>query len=161
MTAIFIKGWVGFALWLLIAGSFVAVEAFTPSFFLIWFAGGALIASILALFGIGEFIQVIVFLLTSMVFLAFARPIVKRFLHKNKDPDPSNVYSLIGEKALILKEVSQVGGKVKIMRTGETWSAYTHEHFEPLKENVQVIVEQVDGAKLVVVPKTSYKPQAD
>ncbi|MEW5821541.1 MAG: NfeD family protein [Cyanobacteriota bacterium] len=158
MTAIFLNGWIGVIVWLIVAGAFIVFETFTPSFFLIWFAGGAIIAGILSLFGVGEVIQIAVFIITSLTLLAFARPIVKKFVYNDQPSKPSNVYSLIGVKAIVLKPVNQMNGKVKIMNTGEVWSAYTYEHFEPIEENEQVMIEKIDGAKLIVVPKSSYKP---
>lgn len=150
-----VDGWIEAIIWFVVAGAFVVFEAFTPSFFLIWFGCGALLASILALLGVNEAIQIIVFLFSSSVFLIFARPIVKKVFFKDQKPHLSNVYSLIGAKAIVLKPVNQMNGMVKLMNTGEKWTAYTYEHFDPIKENVQVIIEKVDGAKLVVVPKSA------
>ncbi|MGD9580847.1 MAG: NfeD family protein [Vampirovibrionia bacterium] len=156
-----LDGWIEALVWFVVAGAFIVAEAFTPSFFLIWFGCGALLASLLALIGIGEPIQIIVFLVSSCSFLIFARPIVKNLFFKNQKPHLSNVYSIIGSKAVVLKSVDQLSGKVKVLHTGETWSAYTYEHFEPIKEKVQVIVEKVDGAKLVVIPKSAANNQEE
>lgn len=150
-----LDGWIEALIWFIVAGGFVVAEAFTPSFFLIWFGCGALLAAILALLGFNEVIQIIVFLSTSSIFLIFARPIVKRVFFKGQKQHLSNVYSIIGTKAIVLKQVNQMNGKVKLMNTGEKWTAYTYEHFDPIEENVQVIIEKVDGAKLVVIPKSA------
>lgn len=159
MFGTYIPGWMELVFWFVIAGIFLLVEVYTPSFFLIWFSFGAVLAGLLALIGIPEFIQVPVFLISSTILVIFARPIVRKFVDKNQDPIPSNVYNLIGVKAIVLKSVNQMSGKVKIMNTGEIWSAYTYEHFEPIEENTQVIIKEVDGAKLVVVPRSSEKTQ--
>lgn len=157
MSTLFLPGWIEALIWFLIAVIFIAVEAFTPSFFLIWFGIGSFVAAILALIGINEVIQIVIFILISMITMAFARPLVKNFIYKGKGPEKSNIYSIIGTKAIVLKEVTELKGKVKVLSTGETWSAYTREHFQPIKEDVQVVVEEVDGAKLVVIPKSAHE----
>ncbi len=98
-------------------------------------------------------------MVSSIALLAFARPIVKTLVFKNKKPTTSNVDSVVGAKAIVTTAVNQLSGKVKIMNTGEMWSAYTLEHFDPINEDTQVIVKEVDGAKLVVIPKSAHEQQ--
>lgn len=155
MRELLLAGWVEALIWLLIAGMFLGLETFCPTLFLIWFSGGALGALIVALLGFNEIIQIIVFSVFSVLMLIFARPFVKHYIEKNKPAEPCNAYSIIGSKAIVLKPVNQANGTVKIMNTGETWSAYTEEQFDPIEINTQVIIKQVDGAKLVVVPKNN------
>ena len=159
MSTMFFDGWIEAIIWFIIAGGFVVAEAFTPSFFLIWFAGGALVSCILALIGLNEVIQVFGFMISSVVLLALARPIVRTFIFKNKKPVASNVDSLVGVKAIVTSPINQISGKVKIMNTGEIWSAYTYEHYDPIEENTQVIIKEVDGAKLIVIPKLAHDQQ--
>jgi membrane protein implicated in regulation of membrane protease activity len=153
MRELLMPPWIEFLIWLAVSGGLAIFEATTPSFYLIWFAGGALIASIVALMGFNEIIQFSVFLVSSVIFLLFARPIVKKYIHLDKEAAPSNVYTLIGVKAIVLTTVTQMNGRIKIMNTGETWSAYTYDYYDPIEANNQVIIKEVDGAKLVVVPK--------
>jgi membrane protein implicated in regulation of membrane protease activity len=155
MRELLLPGWAEFIIWIIIAGGFAIFEAITPSFFLIWLAGGAVIAAFIALAGFNEAIQLGVFITTSVVLLMVARPLVKKYIELDKEAVPDNVYSIIGVKAIVLKPVDQISGKVKIMNTGETWSAYTYEHFVPIDANTQVIIKEIDGAKLVVVPRNS------
>lgn len=145
--------WVEGFIWLIAAGAAAVFEVFHPAFFLIFISFGAVLASIAAFLGFNELVQGIVFIVSSTSFLFFVRPFVKHVLEKNKRPLTSNVYNIIGVKAIVIQPVDQLKGKVKIMNTGEVWSAYTYEHFEPINENAKVVVKEVDGAKLVVIPK--------
>lgn len=160
MSTLLLPGWIEALIWFVIAVLFIAVEAFTPSFFLIWFGIGAIAAAFLALIGVNEIVQFFVFLIVSVLTMVFARPLVKNFIHRGKEPEKSNIYSIIGTKAVVLQEVTELKGKVKALATGEVWSAYTHEHFQPIKEDTQVIIEEVDGAKLIVIPKSAYDRMA-
>jgi membrane protein implicated in regulation of membrane protease activity len=159
MRELLLPGWVEFIIWIIIAGGFALFEAFTPSFFLIWFAAGAVAAAFVALAGFNEILQIVVFTIFSAGFIAFARPIVRKYILKDKDYVQSNVYTIIGAKAIVLKQVNQINGKIKIMNTGETWSAYTYERYDPIEENTQVIIKDVDGAKVVVVPRKAAKAE--
>lgn len=154
MMITFLPGWTEALIWIVVACFFAAAETFTMSFFLMFFAGGAVVAALTA-FMFNEIVQVIVFIIATVVLIAFARPVIKKFIEKNKDPIPTNVYNVIGAKAIVLRPVSQIKGKVKIMNTGETWSAYTYEHYDPITEDTQVIIKEVDGAKVIVIPKSA------
>ena len=62
-------------LWIVVLVAAIAMEAATMGLTTIWFAGGALIAMILELLGGGIPLQVIGFLIVSLILLYFTRPI--------------------------------------------------------------------------------------
>jgi hypothetical protein len=46
-------------------------------------------------------------------------------------------------------------GKVKVVNTGEIWSAYLEAGFEQSLSSGELgIIQKIDGAKLVIIPKT-------
>ena len=68
-------------IWLGLMVLFLLVEAATAGLTTIWFAGGALIAFLAALLGGNLVIQVVVFVLVSLLLLVFTRPMVKKYLN--------------------------------------------------------------------------------
>jgi membrane protein implicated in regulation of membrane protease activity len=66
--------YVGYA-WLGLVVACVIIEALTVSLATIWFAAGALVAWLVYLTGLGFEVQIVVFLLVSIVCLLFTRPL--------------------------------------------------------------------------------------
>ena len=71
-------------IWLIIAAVFVLFEAATVSLVCIWFAGGALVAAIAAMFGVPGYVQIILFVLISCVLLIFTRPVAVKYFNKDR-----------------------------------------------------------------------------
>ena len=80
--------------WLIALVIFLVIEAATLGLATIWFAGGALVALIAAMCGAGIVIQIVLFLVVSLVLLFFTRPFAVRFL--NKDTLKTNVDRVVG-----------------------------------------------------------------
>ena len=100
--------------WLVIAGLLAIIEAFTLGLTTIWFAGGAVAASISAMFGAGTVVQVIVFLVVSIILLAVTSQVVKRKL--NSRTQKTNADALIGQEGIVEEDIfpytnGQVNGR--------------------------------------------------
>lgn len=142
--------------WLIVAIVLAVVEIATVGFFVMFFAMGALITAGAAFFLTDLPSQLAVFLISSVVLLVFARPLVKRTLNLNDQPSrQSNADSLPGEAVLVLEPVTRYTGRVKLLHSGEVWSAYLDPaHTEPeILAEVEAEVVAVDGAKLVIRAK--------
>ena len=66
-------------IWLIISGVCLIVEIMTVGFLVFWLAIGALFAMITSFFTDNIFIQTLVFVITSTLFILATRPIVKKF----------------------------------------------------------------------------------
>ncbi|MCK5732321.1 MAG: NfeD family protein [Tenericutes bacterium] len=123
------------------------IEAGTMDLSSIWFSAGALFALIVALIfpGPGSIpVQVIVFLVVSILLLVILRPIFKEHMSKNKIK--TNADSLVGKIAVCSKEIiNGARGEVKI--EGKIWTAISNEDIKP-EEKVTVLA--IKGVKLVV-----------
>ena len=93
--------------WLIALVVLLVIEAATLGLATIWFAGGALIALIAAMCGAGFVIQMVCFLVVSLILLIFTRPVAVRFL--NKDTLKTNVDRVIGMEGIVAEEISQPG----------------------------------------------------
>lgn len=65
--------------WLILFVILLVIEIFTMGLTTIWFAGGALVAFITGILGFGMVVQVIVFIVVSLVLLIATRPIAVKF----------------------------------------------------------------------------------
>lgn len=66
--------------WLILLAFLIFVEMITLGLTTIWFAGGALVAFIVSLFYDNLLVEIILFLVISLVLLFFTRPFVKNTL---------------------------------------------------------------------------------
>lgn len=135
--------WIGFAVVLAIC------EALTAQLICIWFVAGAAAAAVATIFTDSVVIQVLVFLLVSALCLAITRPLVKK-ITKNKKVR-TNADSLIGKKGILTIDVNNEKGLGQVNVGGQIWSARAADD-TLLKAGQNVVVERIEGVKLIVVP---------
>ena len=132
--------------WLIVAGLFFVGEIFTLGFLIFWFGIGALFAMIVSFFTTNIIIQTTVFLITSTIFILATKPLVKKFVDVKKTN--TNVFSIIGKKALVIKDIDPIHSSGQIKLNGEVWSAET-ENDEIIKEGSEVEVLKINGIIIV------------
>ena len=138
-------------IWLVLVIILTGIEIITLGLATIWFAGGALAACIVALCHGPLLLQVIVFLLVSIVLLLFTRPVAMRYLNKNRTK--TNVDSLIGQEAVVLQEINNIKAKGTVRINGMEWTARTAEGQEIIPSGEVVTVMKIEGVKLIVQRK--------
>jgi len=134
--------------WVAILLALVAIEAMTLDLVLFMFAGGALGAAIVAAAG-GDLVwQVVAFAVISTILLGALRPFMLTSLRRRGENLPeTNAAALVGREAVVVEEVSEHGGLVKL--AGEVWSART-EGDTALAVGAEVRVVRIAGATAVV-----------
>lgn len=83
-------------IWLVILAVLVVIEIITLGLTTIWFAGGALVALVVSLLGGPVWLQILLFLIVSVVLLIFTRPLAVRYMNKNQQK--TNVDSIPGKR---------------------------------------------------------------
>lgn len=133
-------------IWLGITVVTLVVEFITFELVSIWISLGAFIAMILAACGVGYEIQIIVAIVISIGCLLGLRKFALKWLTKSKEK--TNLDLVIGKKVKLLTKISQDQmGTVKL--NGITYSAKSSSD-EEIDENEYVIVEKIEGNKLIV-----------
>ena len=94
--------------WLIVLVVLVVIELLTMGLTTVWFAGGALVATIAAVFQTPLAVQVILFLAVSAVLLIFTRPLAVKYF--NKDRVRTNAESLVGRQAIVISEIDNLQG---------------------------------------------------
>ena len=107
--------------WLIVLVLCLAVEIITLGLTSIWFAIGALAATVAALLRLPLWMQNTLFVLVSLVLLFFTRPIAVKYF--NKDRVKTNAESLIGKQAIVISGIDNLQGTGQIMVSGQEWSA--------------------------------------
>lgn len=137
--------------WLVVFAILIIIEIATLGLTTIWFAGGALVAWVLALLDVGLPIQVIVFLVVSIVLFIFTRPIALK--HFNKQREKTNVDSVIGKDAIVTATIDATHGTGTVIIDGMDWSAKTENPTEVIPVDAVVSVQRVEGVKVIVKQK--------
>lgn len=135
-------------MWLIFAALLAVIEAVTLGLVCIWFAGGAVAAAIAAMAGAGTLVQIIVFLIASIVLLILTKPIVSKRL--NNKTEKTNVDAIIRTEGIAESDISRYSsGQVKA--DGKVWTAIC-EDGEINKGDV-VVIKSIKGVTLTVEKK--------
>jgi membrane protein implicated in regulation of membrane protease activity len=126
----------------------VVAEIFSLDLVLIMFAAGALAASVTAGMGLNLFIQALVFAVVSVLALFVARPMAQRRLHPSADQARTGIDALKGSSAVVLEQVNEHAGLVKI--GGEEWTARAFDATQVLEPGAKVQVIDIKGATALV-----------
>ena len=122
------------------------IEIVTVELASIWFTFGSLVSFILALCGVGETVQIVVFLAVSFVLLACLRAIFMKFLKNNKET--TNLDSLIGTVHTLQSDIGEEKpGEIKL--NGVVWRAVSQES-EAISAGSKVQIVEVQGNKFIV-----------
>lgn len=134
-------------MWFIAMVVLMVVEFSTVSLTSIWFALGALAALIAALCGAPIWLQVVWFLVVSVLALIATRPLVKKYI--NGKTTPTNADMLMGQTCVVMEPISNLSetGAVKI--GGKVWTARSEDGtvFAP---GEKVVAVRIEGVKLIV-----------
>ena len=135
-------------IWLALTAVLLIIEIVTLGLTTIWFAAGALFAFFAALLGMNQGIQIGVFIIVSILLLLLTRPLaVKCF---NQERQRTNAESLIGQQALVTEDIDTIKAKGQVEIRGQIWSAKTDEPDGKISKNTVVVVNGIQGVKLIV-----------
>ncbi len=141
-------------IWFLVGVAFLIAELIMPAFILIFFTAGCWIAALVVwLFDIELTVQILVFLVSSLVLLFTLRKYsLKIFRGKTQDDiDDHYTDSKIGKTAIVTKKIApNMPGEIKVM--GSFWRAIANEEIE---EGISVLIEKKeseDGLTFKVKP---------
>lgn len=133
-------------IWLLVVIVSLIVEIATVDLVSVWFAAGGIVALVLQLLSVPTMLQIVSFVLVSIMMMVIIRPIAKKYLKTNIVS--TNYDRVIGKHALVTKPIdADTKGEVKVLST--FWSASSIDN-SPLSPGEYCEVLAVEGAHLVV-----------
>lgn len=134
--------------WLVALAVLLVIEIITLGLTTIWFAGGALVAFVLSLFGVPWLAQIAVFLVVSILLLIFTRPALEKKI--NKDRIKTNVNSITGKEGKVTETIDNFNQKGTIILNGLEWTARSSKDDITIPAGARVIVDEVKGVKVFV-----------
>lgn len=135
-------------IWIALIILFATIEIVTVGLTTIWFAGGAIVALVCNIAGLGMGWQFAAFSVVSFVLLFFTRPWALKYLkpHLTK----TNYESNIGELVCITEMVDNIRGTGTAVLKGQEWSARAFEEGETFEAGSIVKVKEIRGVTLYV-----------
>lgn len=137
--------------WLGLLAFFVVVEAATANLLTIWFAAGSLVAFVLSFFVESPMIQVVVFVVVSLIVLILLRPIAKKYTRTKKQPTNADMY--INAEGVVAEAISNLNATGTVKVRGSVWTARSFDDGVEIPEGATIVVERIEGVKLIVKPK--------
>jgi len=143
-----------FIVFMIIALIFFIIEIYTPTMLFLNFALAAAICSILGLFIHSFNILVPIFVVLSILFLLFLRPLFN--INPNKDAEHTIDSPYIGKQATAITNINAFSGRVKVY--DEDWEARTSSDDVPeIAKGAKVTIIRHDDLTMYVEQKTTAK----
>jgi membrane protein implicated in regulation of membrane protease activity len=136
-------------LWLIAAVVLAIGEIATMGFFLAPFAAGALVAAVTSGAGAGTAINLIVFLVVSVVALGALRPVARS--HRRQPAlNRTGTAALVGKHAMVLERIANNEGVGCVRLDGEVWTARAYDEDDVIEQGRRVQVIEIRGATALV-----------
>lgn len=139
--------------WLIALAVLLVIEIATMGLTTIWFAGGCLVAFVIAMFGGPLWLQILIFLAVSLVMLIFTRPVALRYFNKGRIK--TNYESMAGKEGKVTERVDNFNETGTVVVNGQEWSARAKTDSEVIEPDSKVQVLEIKGVKLIVTKQTN------
>lgn len=135
--------------WAVLTVVFFVVEGATAGLASIWFAAGSLVALAATFIGAPIWLQVVLFIVVSVVSLIITRPLAKKYV--NKKIQPTNADKAIGMVAEVTERIDNIEGTGRASVGGRSWTARSA-NGAPIEAGTRAAVISIEGVKLMVQP---------
>lgn len=136
-----------YIVWICAAVLFGIFEALTVQLVSVWFVVGSVAALVSSLCAAKLYVQIIVFILVSILMLLITRPLVKKKLEVKAQP--TNADRSIGKTAIVIEDIDNINATGQVKVDGQIWTARS-KNSSIIKKGTNVTVEKIDGVKLIV-----------
>lgn len=139
-------------LWAIVAAVAFAGELLTISFFLLFFAFGAVVGLVLALMGFGVGVQIAGFIVASVASMVVLRPALLNRLALSGSEPYEGPGKVTGKKAVVTNAIEPGESGMVRVGNGEFWTARTLYSGGRLEPGARVRVLDTDGLTALVEP---------
>jgi len=136
------------AFWLAAIIVFLVVEALVPGLVSLWFAFGALGAFVSALLHAPMWLQIVWFLVLSILSLCLTRPLAKKYV--NGKTQPTNADMVIGRECIVNEEINNLLATGAVTVSGKVWTARSEDDDIIIPAGETVVAVRIEGVKLIV-----------
>lgn len=134
--------------WLILLAVFLIIEIITLGLTTIWLAGGALVAFVAAILHIPLFIQIVLFLIVSIILIVFTRPVAERYFNNSREK--TNVGGVIGKEGKVIATINNFEQTGTVLIDGVEWTARCENDSDTIDIGKRVAVRRVEGVRIFV-----------
>lgn len=135
--------------WIILAVVFLVVELITVGMVSLWFMIGALVGLLAAALGAGAWLQILLFLVVSVVCFVLLYPRLKKFVGRNRQA--TNADMALGKTCIVTQRIDNIADTGAVSVGGKIWSARTYDG-TVVEEGSLVRAGEIRGVKLMVSP---------
>lgn len=135
-------------IWIALIIIFAVVEIITVGLTSIWFAGGAFVALLADVVGIGPIGQFIVFVVVSTILLLFTRPWALKYMKPKLVK--TNYEAAIDKNVCLTETVDNIKGTGTAVLNGQEWTARAYEDGKIFEAGSIVKIKEIRGVTLYV-----------
>jgi membrane protein implicated in regulation of membrane protease activity len=136
--------------WLIVAAVLGVAELLTTTLAFGLIAIAAVAAAVVGAFHLSFALQLVAFAVAAGAGLGIVRPIAIKHI-KQPPALRTGVAALVGRSAVVLEEVTEYSGRVRI--DGEEWSSRPYDDSLVIPVGTKVDVMQIKGATVLVYPR--------
>lgn len=137
-------------IWLALVLVFVIIEMISLGLTSVWFAAGALVSGISAMFGAPVWLQWVLFIVSSGILLACTRKLAVK--HLNNHLEKTNAEGLPGKHSIVIETIDNAVPSGKIRIGDVEWTARSVKEGEVIPKNQRVVIREISGVKCMVEP---------
>lgn len=134
--------------WLALMIVLIGIEIITVGLTTIWFAGGALVATIVSCLGGGIVLQVALFFMVSLALLIFTRPFAMKYINSTRVK--TNYEGVIGKVVRVTQTVNNLQESGSAVINGIEWTVRSSDDEKTIMEGALAKVVSINGVKLIV-----------
>ena len=138
-------------LWVVLAAVLIVIELNTTQMICLWFAIGALFGALASFVGAPLPLQILIFLVCSVVSLFAGRPLLNEKILPKKSRD-IGAERIIGKTGVVQEEINNRQESGRVYADGLLWTARS-EDGTLIPAGTNVLVLRLEGVKLIVKPK--------
>jgi len=134
-------------IWISILVVLLVIEASTMGLYTIWFAGGALAAFLSTYIGAQWWVQLILFLIVSLVMLFFTRPIAVKYINSRRQK--TNYEGLVGKVVVVNEKVDNYNSTGSAFINDTEWTVRSKDDEVVIESGTKVRITAIEGNKLI------------
>jgi membrane protein implicated in regulation of membrane protease activity len=136
--------------WAVVAALAFVGEILTVSFFLLFLSAGALVALLMALLGFGVVLQMIGFVVVSVLSTAVLRPALVHRISFRESEGYGWRGGIIGKRGIVTNAIEPDGSGMVRIGSGEFWTARSLHPGQRIEPGARVRVLDTDGLTALV-----------
>lgn len=128
---------------------FLIAESQTVALMFLWFAAGALVATVASVLNAPVWLQILLFFVVSITLLLSLRPMLRKFMTPRIVK--TNVDALVGQKCYVTAAIDNISASGQVKLNGMEWTARSTTGLE-IPAGTLVCVDKIEGVKAFVTP---------